>query len=55
MKMELTNLEEQPDGSAICTLDMDAEGLQFLVNVGLVTVLREAIDKHKDLKVNKDE
>jgi hypothetical protein len=50
MKITLECIEEHPDGSATAKLDMDTEGLRFLVNLGLVTALKEAINNHKELE-----
>jgi len=50
MKISLTCIEEHPDGSATAQLDMDQEGVKFLVNLGLVTALKEAIANHKELE-----
>lgn len=49
MKLEVSNVEEKADGSATCTLDLDAEGLTFLINIGFVSILKEMIDRHKEL------
>ena len=50
MNITIKSIEEHPDGSATCFVDMDPEGLRFLVTLGLVTALKEAIDNHKELK-----
>jgi hypothetical protein len=50
MKFEMTVVEEHEDGSASASLSMDQEGLRFLVNLGLVTALSEAVANHKELE-----
>lgn len=50
MNITIECVEEHPDGSATCTVNMDPEGLRFLVTLGLVTALKEAINNHKELK-----
>lgn len=50
MKITLECIEEHPDGSATAQLDFDEEGLKFLVNLGLVTALKEAIANHKEIE-----
>jgi hypothetical protein len=50
MKFTLEVVEEHPDGSATAKVDMDQEGLTFLVNLGLVTALKEAIANHKEIE-----
>jgi hypothetical protein len=50
MKIEITCLEENPDGSASCKVDLDQDGMRFLINLGLVTALKEAIANHKELE-----
>lgn len=50
MKIEVTCVEEHPDGSASCSVSIDKEGLRFLVNLGLVTALTESVKTHTDLE-----
>jgi hypothetical protein len=50
MNITIECIEEHPDGSATAQLDMDDEGLRFLVNLGLVTALKEAIANHKEIE-----
>lgn len=50
MKITINCVEEHPDGSATCSVDFDNEGLRFLVNLGMVTALKEAITNHKELE-----
>lgn len=50
MKIKVTCIEENEDGSATCSLDLDPEGMKFLLNLGFVTALKEAIANHKELE-----
>jgi hypothetical protein len=50
MKIDVICVEEHEDGSASCTLNLDTDGMRFLVNLGLVTALKEAIANHKELE-----
>lgn len=50
MKIEVTALEEHKDGSATCSVALDKDGVRFLVNLGLVTALMEAVDNYKNLE-----
>lgn len=50
MKIEVESLEEHPDGSATCAVSLDSDGLRFLVNLGLVTALKEVIASHEEIK-----
>lgn len=50
MKIEITCVEEHEDGSATCGLSLDTEGLRFLLNLGIVTAIKEAVDNHKELE-----
>jgi len=50
MKIEITCIEEHPDGSASCSVSLDQEGQRFLINLGLVTALKEAIANHKEIE-----
>jgi hypothetical protein len=50
LKIEVTCVEEHEDGSATCSLSLDHEGVRFLLNLGVVTALKEAIDNHKELE-----
>lgn len=50
MRIELTHIEEHEDGSATLAADLDQEGLRFLVNLGLVTAVEEAMKQHKELE-----
>jgi hypothetical protein len=48
MKIELTTITENPDGSADCELSIDVEGMKLLVQEGLIAVLWKAIEQAKD-------
>lgn len=50
MKIEMTVFEEHPDGSGTASITMDQDGMRFLINLGLVTALKEAIANHKELE-----
>lgn len=47
MKIELTQYEENEDGSANCHVDMDREATHSLVNFALVTMLSKAVEEGK--------
>ena len=44
MDITVEMLKELPDGSALCTLELDKEAVQFLIGEGFLTVIRRAID-----------
>lgn len=44
MNITVEKLKELPDGSAICTLDMDKEAVQYLIGEGFLTVIRRALE-----------
>ncbi len=48
MKIELIEMTENPDGSADCQLNIDADGMKFLIQEGLIAVLWKAIDQAKE-------
>jgi hypothetical protein len=50
VKIEVTCIEEHEDGSGTCSVSLDQDGLRFLVNLGLMTAINEAIDNHKELE-----
>ena len=47
MKIEVKIVKENKDGSANAQVDFDKEGLEVLVQWGLVSMLTAAIDKYK--------
>jgi len=44
MNVTVEMIKELPDGSAICTLDLDKESVQYLIGEGFLTVIRRALD-----------
>lgn len=60
MNITVETLKELPDGSAICTLDMDKEAVQYLIGEGFLTVIKRALEtsesavKPEMLEENKD-
>jgi hypothetical protein len=44
MNVTVEMLKELPDGSALCTLDLDKEAVQFLIGEGFLTIMRRALD-----------
>ncbi|CAB5079574.1 hypothetical protein UFOVP146_17 [uncultured Caudovirales phage] len=47
MKIEVKIIKENADGSANAQVDFDKEGLETLVQWGLVALLTKAIDEYK--------
>jgi len=47
MKIEVKIIKENKDGSANAQVDFDKEGLETLVQWGLVAVLTKAIDEYR--------
>ena len=47
MKIEVKIIKEIEDGSANAQVDFDKEGLETLVQWGLVSLLTKAIDEYK--------
>jgi hypothetical protein len=47
MKIEVKIIKENEDGSANAQVDFDKEGLETLVQWGLVSLLTKAIDEYK--------
>ena len=50
MKILVKIVKENPDGLAIAQVDFDKEGLETLVQWGLVALLTKAVDKYKPVK-----
>ena len=48
MNIKLQIIKENKDGSADATVRFDKEGLEFLVQEGLLAVLRQFIDENKN-------
>jgi hypothetical protein len=44
MNVTVEMLKELPDGSALCTLDLDKEAVQYLIGEGFLTIMRRALD-----------
>ena len=47
MKIDVKIIKENEDGSANAQVDFDKEGLETLVQWGLVGILTKAIDEYK--------
>jgi len=47
MKIDVKIIKENKDGSANAQVDFDKEGLETLVQWGLVGILTKAIDEYK--------
>lgn len=47
MKIEVKIIKENKDGSANAKVDFDKEGLETLVQWGLVALLTKAVDEYK--------
>ena len=47
MKIQVKIIKENPDGSANAQVDFDKEGLEVLVQWGLVALLEEGINRYK--------
>ena len=53
MKIQVKILKENKDGSANAQVDFDKEGLETLVQWGLVALLTKAVDTYKPVKRKK--
>ena len=47
MKIEVKIINENKDGSANAQVDFDKEGLETLIQWGLVAMLTKAVDEYK--------
>ena len=47
MEIKVITVKENEDGSADVDVRFDAEGLQFLIQEGLTSILKQAIDMTK--------
>jgi hypothetical protein len=47
MKIDVKIIKENPDGSANAQVDFDSEGLETLVQWGLVAMLTKAVDEYR--------
>jgi len=52
MEITVEHMEELPDGGAICVVHYDEEGLQFLVQKGVVAAIKEGIEQEKECLKN---
>jgi len=50
MKIDLKIVRENKDGSATAQVDFDKEGLEFLVQEGLLSVLTQFIERNENAK-----
>lgn len=50
MKIEATKVRENADGSGVVTLDFDKEGLQFLVQEGFISIIKDYIKQNENAK-----
>ena len=48
MKLELTYVKDNPDGSATFDLDYDDEAKQYLIQYAIVNIMKEFIAKEKE-------
>lgn len=47
MLIECSDLVEQEDGSAIMQVELDKEAKEYLINVGLIEMLKKTIEEYK--------
>jgi hypothetical protein len=47
MEIKITKTTENPDGSVDCLVNFDAEGLGFLVQEGVIAILKQYIEQCK--------
>jgi hypothetical protein len=50
MKIDLINLIEEEDGSAVIQVELDEEAKEFLISRGINDVLKEALKLYKPVK-----
>jgi hypothetical protein len=50
MEIKLRIIEENPDGSANAMVDFDREGLEFLVQEGILHILEAYIEQNKNAR-----
>ena len=48
MSIEVIKIEEQPDGSARLTLDIDEKTVGLLIESAIVTALKQYVDKRNE-------
>jgi len=49
MNVIVKKMKELPDGSAICTLDLDEEAKEYLIGEGFLAVIRRSLETSKSL------
>jgi hypothetical protein len=54
MKIEVTQFNENEDGSADCSFEADKEGKEALLRYGLMALLKEAIAQGNKLAIPED-
>ena len=47
MEIKIIKTTENPDGSVDCVVNFDAEGLGFLVQEGVIAILKQYIEQCK--------
>ena len=52
MQIIVEEIQELPDGGVICEVTYDAEALQFLMQKGIIAVLKEGIEQEKECLKN---
>jgi len=50
MEITVKVIKENKDGSANAMVDFDKEGLEFLIQEGLLSVIQQYIDKNENAK-----
>ena len=50
MNIQLEVIKENEDGSADAIVNFDKEGLAVLVEAGILSILKQYIDKQKEFK-----
>ena len=53
MQIQIEIVKEHPDGSADALVHFDAEGLEILVEAGILSILRQYIEQEKKAKKGK--
>lgn len=50
--IEITKIEELPNGDALCTLIVSIEAQKVLMQAGLTALLKEMIEADKEVQTN---
>ena len=50
MEIKVKVIKENKDGSANAQVDFDKEGLEFLVQEGLISLIKQVIEQNKNAK-----